>query len=311
MTPGQLRPYSHVQLLASACEAVVDPKVVAWPADDTFQYNGVVRESPGLQVHWHDMHRFCTTSTLQFFLYRTRCRASILVQQYRMNKPLAALMRALFTRGIVGYYHSSEHPLPDPILNNPIRIVDLNGTTWWEEFGRTFGAEDLGRMYSDVEDAWANMLMDPVLLKKGALTMEEGLLVCHFLEYAVRRGTYPAQSAAVVTTHYAQIVWLDFCVRFVGRKWQANPVNLSENGCYPQLVPGAASLSHPGLPGVPDTRDHARHLAVKHLDQQGALGAAPLRALYRLDHPPHPWCMARCTAGGAVGSRLWDCERHS
>ena len=42
-------------------------------------------------------------------------------------------------------------------------------------------------MYSDVEDAWANMQMDPV--NKGGLSMEEGLLVCHFLEYDVRGGT--------------------------------------------------------------------------------------------------------------------------
>ena len=50
--------------------------------------------------------------------------------------------------------------------------------------------------------------------------------MCHFLEYAVRRGTYPAQSVAVVTTHYAQMVWLQHCVTFVGRKWQAHPVKL-------------------------------------------------------------------------------------
>ena len=81
------------------------------------------------EVHWHDSHRFCTTSTLQFFLYRTRCRTSILVQQYQMTQPLATVMRALFTGGAVGHYHSSEHPLPDPIMNNPIRIVDLAGST--------------------------------------------------------------------------------------------------------------------------------------------------------------------------------------
>ena len=100
--PGQLRPYSHVQLLASLCEAEkveVVPNRVAWPRDDTFKYNGVVRDCPCPEVHWHDSHRFCTTSTLQFFLYRTRCLASILVQQYRMTKPLATVMRALFTGG--------------------------------------------------------------------------------------------------------------------------------------------------------------------------------------------------------------------
>ena len=105
--PGQLRPYSQVQLLASTCKAEVVPEEVAWRSDNTFKYNGVVRESPGPQVHWHDSHRFCTTSTLQFLLYRKRCRASILEEQYRMTKPLATLMRALFTGGAVGHYHSS------------------------------------------------------------------------------------------------------------------------------------------------------------------------------------------------------------
>ena len=81
-------------------------------------------------------------------------------------------------------------------------------------------------MHSDVQDTWANMRMDPVLLKKRNLSMEEGLPVCHFLEYAVRRGTYPAQSVAVVMTHYAQMVCLDYCVRLVGCRWQANLVNL-------------------------------------------------------------------------------------
>ena len=113
---------------------------MAWPADETFKYDGFVRESRGPQVDWHDSHRFCTTSTLQFFLYRTRCRASVLVQQYRMTKPLATLMRALFTGGGVGYYHPSAHPLPDPIVNNRIRIVDhLVGAV-----GADFGARGPG-----------------------------------------------------------------------------------------------------------------------------------------------------------------------
>ena len=128
--------------------------------------------------------------------------------------------------GAVGHYHSSEHPLPDPILNNPIRIVDLARSTWWGELEQTLGAQDLGRMWHDVQEAWATLRMDPVLLNKGGLSMEEGLLVCHFLEYAARKGTYPAQSVAVVTTHYAQMVWLKHCVASVGRKWQTHHVNL-------------------------------------------------------------------------------------
>ena len=65
---GQLRPCSHVQLLASACEGEVNAKAVACPSDHTFKYNNVQRQSPSPQVHWHDSHRFCTTSTLRFFL---------------------------------------------------------------------------------------------------------------------------------------------------------------------------------------------------------------------------------------------------
>ena len=224
--PGHLRPYSHVKVLASACEAEkaeVVPEAVAWPAHDTFKFNGVVRDSRGPQVHWHDSHRFCTTNTLQFFLYCTRSRA-------RADDQAAGHAHACLVYGggggAVGHYHSSENPLPDPILNNPVRIVDLNGPTLWGGSEQTLGAEDLGRMFNHVEEAWANLRMDPMLLNKGGLTMEEALLVCHFLEYAVRRGTSPAQSVAAVTTHYAQMVWLQHYVRFVGRKWPAHPVNL-------------------------------------------------------------------------------------
>ena len=164
---------------------------MAWPSDQTFLYNNVHMQSAGPHVHWHDSHRFCTTSTLQFPLYRTRCRASILVQQYWMNKPPATIMRALFTGGALGYYHSSVHPLPDPILNNPIRIVDLDGTSWCWELEETLGPDDLGTMHSNVQNAWKSMRMDPVLLRQGNMSMEEGLLVCHFLELAVRRGLDP------------------------------------------------------------------------------------------------------------------------
>ena len=48
--------------------------------------------------------------------------------------------------------------------------------------------------------------------------------MCHFLELAVRRGNYPARSVVVVRTHYAQMVWLDYCVRYVGSRWQAPQV---------------------------------------------------------------------------------------
>ena len=55
-------------------------------------------------------------------------------------------MLALFTGGALVYYHSSVHPPLDPILNNPLRIVDLDGTSWWGELEETLGPEDLGRL---------------------------------------------------------------------------------------------------------------------------------------------------------------------
>ena len=97
--PRQLRPYSHVQLLASACEGELKASDVAWTSDRKFLYNNVHMQSAGPHVHWHDSQRFYTTSTLQFFLYRTRCRSSSLVQQYWMHKPLATIMHALFRGG--------------------------------------------------------------------------------------------------------------------------------------------------------------------------------------------------------------------
>ena len=141
---GQLRPYSHVPLLASAYEGEGKAKDVTWPSVLTFSFNNVHIRSAGPHVHWHDLQRCCTTSTLQFFLYRTRYGAIILVQRYRLNKPLATIMRALFIGGALGHCHSTVHTLPDPILDNPIRIVDLHGHNWWGQVEETLGPDDLG-----------------------------------------------------------------------------------------------------------------------------------------------------------------------
>ena len=97
--PGHLRPYGHIQVLAAAYPNVdLKPKDIAWPTPDSFKYHNVDM-SQGPAVHVHDSHRFCTTNTLHFCLYRTRCRANVLAHQYRMNMPLATVMRALFTGG--------------------------------------------------------------------------------------------------------------------------------------------------------------------------------------------------------------------
>ena len=131
--PGPLRPYSRVQLLAACCSGNLQACDIAWPTAQAFKYNNVDMPSAGPHVHCHDSHQFCTTSTLQFFLYCTWSRASILAPLYRMNMPVATIMRALFPRGGLGYYHSPIHPLSHPVLHPLIRIVDLDTDGWWEQ----------------------------------------------------------------------------------------------------------------------------------------------------------------------------------
>ena len=52
--PGELQPYSHVQILASACGGEVKATDVVWPPDRKFSYNNVHMQSAGPHVHWHD-----------------------------------------------------------------------------------------------------------------------------------------------------------------------------------------------------------------------------------------------------------------
>ena len=80
-------------------------------------------------------------------------------------------------------------------------------------------------------------------------------MVCHFFELAVRRGTYPARSVAVVTTHYTQMVWLKHCVRFVGCRWQGSQVNLLKTvatldrfqGLQAQVILASVVSGTPGI----------------------------------------------------------------
>ena len=61
------------------------------------------------------------------------------------------------------------------------------------------------------------MLTVCVLASAGNISLGEGLLVCHFLEPANNARGYPERYVALVTTHYAQMVWLQHCVGYVGR----------------------------------------------------------------------------------------------
>ena len=52
----------------------------------------------------------------------------------------------------------------------------------------------------------------------GNTSKREAWLVLHFLEHAQSANVYPPKSVAIVTTHYAQMLWLQHCVWEAGRR---------------------------------------------------------------------------------------------
>ena len=138
-----------------------------------------------------------------------------------MNKPIARVMRVLFTGGGgggLGSSHSHIQPFPNLVLHNPICIGDLDTDMWWEHLRESLGKEDLHKLGDLLVPAWNCMKVDDVLASAWIMSLEEGLLVCHFLELATKARTYPKRFVAVVTTHNALMVWLQHCVDYVGRR---------------------------------------------------------------------------------------------
>ena len=117
--PGQLRPYSHIALLALAAQGNIKPEPIAWPAPRYFRDVGVDAAGDP-RVEFYDSYRYSITSVFHFCLYRSRCSAAVLAQQYRMGKPLAILVRSVFTGGSTGEFQAT---LPDSVLQK-LRIVD-------------------------------------------------------------------------------------------------------------------------------------------------------------------------------------------
>ena len=66
--------------------------------------------------------------------------------------------------------------------------------------------------------AWDSPVMDDEMLAHGDLSKEEAWLVMHFLKHAQNAQMYPPHSVAIVTTHYAQMLWLQHCVWEVMRR---------------------------------------------------------------------------------------------
>ena len=157
---------------------------------------------------------------LQFVLYRTRCTACVLTQQFRMDVPLATVVRGLFTGGSLGWYPASAPPLPPAVLaGQRIRIVSTNDPEWRSELTR-YGMSDarVRLLRREVGRAWESLVMDEAMRNQGDTSRDEALLVLHFLEHAHNANVYPPKSVAIVTTHYAQMLWLQHCVREAGRQ---------------------------------------------------------------------------------------------
>ena len=132
---GQLRPYSAITLLASQKGeegGKVTAQQTAWPQSEHFaNLNVHLDQGPGMQ--YGDSQRFATSSVLQFVLYRTRCTACVLTQQFRMDLPLAMVVRGLFTGGFLGWYPASSPalPPPPPVLGGQhFRIVSTDDPEW-------------------------------------------------------------------------------------------------------------------------------------------------------------------------------------
>ena len=109
---GQLHPYSAITLLAMQYSKV-SSNPIAWPQKEHF-VNLDVDIDQGRRMQYGDSPRLATSSVLQFVLYRTRCTACVLTQQFRMDLPLAMVVRGLFTKGSLRSYPPFSPALPPP-----------------------------------------------------------------------------------------------------------------------------------------------------------------------------------------------------
>ena len=223
---GELRPYSAIILLAwkeGEKRGNVTAKQIASPQSGHFaNLNVQLDEGPGMQ--YGDLQRFATSSVLQFVVYRTRCAACVVTQQFRMDLPLATVVRGLFTVGSLGCYPSSSPALPPPVLGRQhIRIVTTDDPEWRHELTRyRMSHERVDRLRGEIIRAWECLVMDADMLAQGNLSMDEAWLVLHFLEHAHSAHVYPPKSVAIVTTHYAQMLWLQHCVWEAGHRLHGN-----------------------------------------------------------------------------------------
>ena len=88
---------------------------------------------------------------------------------------------------------------------------------WREQLQDSLGKEPLDELWQLVLNTWDSLRVDVALASNGNMSVEEGLLVCHFSDHASKARTCPENSVAVVTPHYANMVWLRHCVDVFGK----------------------------------------------------------------------------------------------
>ena len=177
---GQVRPYSAITLLASQKGekgekgGKVTAPQIAWPQSEHFaNLNVHLDQGPGMQ--YGDSQRLATSTVLQFVLYRTRFTACVLTQQFRIDLPLATVVRGLLTGGSLGWYPASSPALPPPVLGGQhIRIVSTDDREWRQELTRYGMSPDrVVRLRREVARAWERLVMDEAILNEGNLSRDE------------------------------------------------------------------------------------------------------------------------------------------
>ena len=137
-----------------------------------------------------------------------------------MDLSLATVVRGLFTRGSSGWYPPSSLALPPPVLGGQhIRIVSTDNPEWKHEL-TSYGMseERVQKLKWEIMRAWDCPVIYDEMLRQGNLSKDEAWLVLHFLEHAHNAQAYPPRSVAIVTIHYAQMLWLQHCVWEAGRR---------------------------------------------------------------------------------------------
>ena len=108
------------------------------------------------------------------------------------------------------------------LVRQHIRIVSRDNVEWKRELTRYgMSKERVHVLRHHVMQAGDSLIMNDEMRSKGNVSKNEALLVVHCLEHAHNAHSSPPpppKSLGIVTTHYAQMLWVLHCVWVVGHK---------------------------------------------------------------------------------------------